>query len=153
RLSGLLADNERGRLPRLLGLTFHQHRDFDRALRQLGRGGGAGPEREKLDAAYAIGRSYFWQGRFPPAAIVFGQIAERAAPEDRAIALYQQGRSYELMEQPRNAAESFRKSYLSCPAGDLAPAALLAGLRLDWRGGNEAGARALYSLLAANREW
>src|SRR5688500_11448237 len=37
RLAGLVSDRERGRLPLLLGLVFHQHRDFERALTQLHR--------------------------------------------------------------------------------------------------------------------
>ena len=35
RLSGLISDGERGRVPMLLGLTFHQHREYGRALNLL----------------------------------------------------------------------------------------------------------------------
>src|SRR5215213_9071761 len=70
RLVDLVSESESGRLPMLLGLTFHQHREFDRALRHLKRSLGEGNAlagRDDFEARYALGRSHFWQGRYAPA--------------------------------------------------------------------------------------
>lgn len=158
RLVDLVSDSESGRLPMLLGLTFHQHREFDRALRHLKRSLGEGNAlagRDDFEARYALGRSHFWQGRYAPAVEVFGSLVERAAtPEQKARALYQQGRSYELLGSWKNASASFRLSYLAEPRGvEWAAAALLSAMRLEWRANNEAGALPLYDLLAAEPAW
>jgi len=158
RLSGFVADSERGRLPMLLGLTFHQHRDFDRALLHLRRAFGrpdALSPREVFEARYAAGRAQFWQERFGQAAVSFGELAgQTEVPEQRARALYQQGRAYELIGQWKNAGASFRLAYQAEPLGtEWAAAALLSALRLEWRSGNEAAALPLYDLLATRREW
>jgi soluble lytic murein transglycosylase len=158
RLEALVSESESGRLPMLLGLTFHQHREFDRALRHLKRSLGDGNAlagRDDFEARYAVGRSHFWLGRYAPAVEVFGDLAERAAtPEQKARALYQQGRSYELLGSWKNASASFRLSYLAEPQGfEWAAAALLSALRLEWRAGNEPGALPLYDLLAVEPAW
>jgi soluble lytic murein transglycosylase len=158
RLENLVSESESGRLPMLLGLTFHQHREFDRALRHLKRSLGEGNAlagRDDFEARYALGRSHFWQGRYAPAVEVFGDLVERAAtPEQKARALYQQGRSYELLGSWKNASASFRLSYLAEPQGvEWAAAALLSALRLEWRANNEAAALPLYDLLAAEPAW
>lgn len=158
RLEDLVSDSESGRLPMLLGLTFHQHREFDRALRHLKRSLGEGNAltgRDDFEARYALGRSHFWQGRYAPAVEVFGDLALRATtPEQKARALYQQGRSYELLGSWKSASASFRLSYLAEPQGvEWAAAALLSALRLEWRANNEAAALPLYDLLAAEPAW
>lgn len=157
RLTSLVSAGERGRAPMLLGLAFHQHREFELALRhlRLALGGrDALSEQEAQEIRYAQARSHFWQERFGPAALLFGEIAETArTPAERARALYQQGRSYELLGHWGLASKSFRLSYLSDPRGEWAPSALLSALRLDWRGGREPDAAALYELLLGRREW
>lgn len=157
RLAGLVSAEERGRTPMLLGLAFQRHRDFERALRHLRLALGSRDglsERETLEARYAQARSHFWQGRYSPAAFLFGEIAENArTPAERARALHQQGRSYELLGHWSVAAKSFRLAYLSDPRGELSAPSLLAALRLDWREGREADAAALYALLLGRREW
>lgn len=157
RLSSLVANGERGRTPMLLGLAFHRHRDFERALHhlRLALGGRSElSEREALEIRYAQARSHFWQERYGPAALLFGEIAETSrSPLERARALYQQGRSYELLSQWGLASKGFRLAYLSDPRGEWAAPSLLAALRLDWRSGREGEAATLYELLLGRREW
>lgn len=158
RMEGLVSESESGRVPMLLGLTFHQHREFERALRHLKRSLGEGNAlsgRDDFEARYAIGRSHFWLGRYAPAVEVFGDLVERAAtPEQKARALYQQGRSYELLGSWKSASASFRLAYLAEPQGtEWAAAALLSAMRLEWRAGNEPAALPLYDLLAAEPAW
>jgi soluble lytic murein transglycosylase len=157
RLAGLVSEEERGRTPMLLGLAFHQHHDFERALRHLRLALGEQSslsEREALEARFAQARSHFLQERYGPAALLFGQIAENAhTPAERARALHQQARSYELLGLASLASKSFRLAYLSDPRGDLAAPSILAALRLDWRSGREADAASLFELLLGRREW
>ncbi len=157
RLAGLVSAEERGRAPMLLGIAFQRHRDFERALRhlRLALGGRESlSERETIEARYAQARSLFWQERYGPAALLFGEIAENAPnPLERARALYQQGRAYELFGQWGLAGKSFRLAYLSDPRGEWSAPSLLAALRLDWRAGREADAASLYELLLGRREW
>jgi soluble lytic murein transglycosylase len=157
RLAVLVSDGERGRMPMLLGIAFQRHSDFERALRhlQMALGGESRlSAREELEARYAQARAHFWQERYGPAALLYGQIAESVtAPAERARALHQQGRSYELLSQWGLASKSYRLAYLSDPRGEWAAPSLLSALRLDWRSGREADAAALYELLLGRREW
>ncbi|HVR95902.1 MAG TPA: transglycosylase SLT domain-containing protein [Thermoanaerobaculia bacterium] len=157
RLAGISAENEGGKLPLLLGLAFHQHREWERALqhlrRALGRNGLS--DREVYDARYALGRSQFWQERYTQAVITFNELVARArTPEQQARALYQRGRAYELLGQWPSAAASYRMAYRAEPEGqEWAAASLFAALRLEWRSGQEPRAEELYRLLASRREW
>jgi soluble lytic murein transglycosylase len=157
RLDMLVSDSEGGRMPLLLGLVFHQHRDFERALVHLHRALDPAEglnEREASEGRYAQGRSHFWLERYAPAAVVFGGLATMAhRPEDRSRALYQQGRSYELLGQWSLAGESFSRAYLAQPEGEWAAAALFSSLRLRWRSGAEADTAAYYDVLSSRREW
>ncbi|MES1242966.1 MAG: transglycosylase SLT domain-containing protein [Acidobacteriota bacterium] len=157
RLDMLVSDSEGGRLPLLLGLVFHQHRDFERALAHLHRALDPAEglsEREIAEGRYAQGRSLFWLERYAPAAIVFGGLATVSRrPEDRSRALYQQGRCYELIGQWMLAAESFSRAYLAQTDGEWAAAALFSSLRLRWRSGAETDTQAFYDLLTSRREW
>lgn len=157
RLAGLVSDRERGRLPLLLGLVFHQHREFERALTHLQRAldPAAGlAEREASEGRYAQGRSHFWMERYAPAAVVFGSLAHPSRrPEDRSRSLYQQGRSYELLGRWNLAAESFRRAYMAQPEGEWSAAALFSILRLRWRSGAETQVSDIYDLLTSRREW
>lgn len=144
-----------GRIARLVGLAFHQHREFGLALEHLRRalGGSAATERERSEARYALARSHFWEGRYPQAAAVFGELAGEGTAEDRARALYQQGRCYELMGQWQQAVAAFRLAVRSSPDGEWAAPALLSAMRLDWRAGDEAAALATFAVLASRPEW
>ncbi|HEX6865472.1 MAG TPA: transglycosylase SLT domain-containing protein, partial [Thermoanaerobaculia bacterium] len=157
RLGGLVSEREGGRLPLLLGLVFHQHRDFERALTHLHRALDPAEglsEREVSEGRYAQGRSHFWQERYAPAAVVFGGLASLSRrPEDRSRSLYQQGRSYELLGEWDLAAESFRRAYMAQPEGEWSAAALFSILRLRWRSGAENQVSDIYDLLTSRREW
>jgi soluble lytic murein transglycosylase len=161
RLAGLVGDGERGRVPLLLSMTFFEHREFDRSVRQLahlfglvGVKGKPPSTRELAEARYALGRADFWQGRFESAARTFGEVAD-AAPNaaERARALLQQGRAYELLGDRKRAVASFRLAFLAEPGGEWAAPSLLATLRLEWRGGNEASGVSVLSMLGSRAKW
>lgn len=156
-LDALVSENEGGRMPLLLGLAFHQHRDFDRALSHLHRAldpAGGLSEREASEGRYAQGSTHFWRESYASAAVVFGGLASLShRPADRASALYQQGRSYELLGQWTLAAESFSRAYLAQPEGEWAAVSLFACLRLRWRSGAETDTEAFYDLLTSRHEW
>lgn len=159
RLAALMPEAERGRLPMLLGLTFHQHREFERALRflrlALGPGEAALSDEETFETRYAAARALFWQDRFQPAAIAYRQLLPLArTPEQRARAYYQQARSLELLGAWNQAAAAFRRSYLAEPNGrEWAGAALVSALRLEWRGNREEQAAPLFEILASRPEF
>lgn len=170
RLAALTADGERGRVPLLLSMTFFEHREFDRSVRQLahvfgtpaapGAPGATGGKprppspRELAEARYALGRADFWQGRFEAAARTFGEVAEGApSAAERARALLQQGRSYEMMGDWKRAVASFRLAFLAEPGGEWAAPSLLATLRLEWRSGNETTAASVLSMLGSSPQW
>ncbi len=145
-------------LARAVGTAFHRHRLFDRAIKYLTHALENDPsslDAEELDEAlYALARSYFWEEKYLIAASHFGQLAARARTNrDKARALYQQARCYELYGRWREAANNFRFAYLAEPAGRWADPALLAALRLEWRIGDEEPALELYGLLGSRREW
>ena len=157
RLAGLVSENEGGRLPLLLGLVFHQHREFERALTHLRRALDPAEglsDKEVSEGRYAQGRSHFWLKHYAPAAVVFGSLAHLSKrPEERSRSLYQQGRSYELLGEWKHAAESFRRAYLTEPEGEWSAAALFSILRLRWRTGAENQVSDVYDLLTSRREW
>jgi soluble lytic murein transglycosylase len=162
RLAALTTAGERGRVPLLLSTTFFEHREFERSVRQLaqalGAAGGKGRSpspREVAEARYALGRADFWQGRFELAAKTFGEAAEGAAPSaaERARALLQQGRSYEMLGDWKRAVASFRLAFLAEPGGEWAAPSLLATLRLEWRTGNDATGASVLSMLGSRAQW
>ncbi len=167
RLAALTADGERGRVPLLLSMTFFEHREFDRSVRQLahvlgtpGAPGAPGAKsrspspRDLAEARYALGRADFWQGRFEPAAKTFGEVAEGApSAAERARALLQQGRSYEMLGDWKRAVASFRLAFLAEPGGEWAAPSLLATLRLEWRTGNDATAASVLAMLGSSPQW
>jgi soluble lytic murein transglycosylase len=154
-LAGRLADPERGRLRVLLGKTFLQHRELERAVAQLKLAFGQGlAGREAFEARLTQGRAQLAAGNYGAAAVIFGELAQRTGTAaERAEVLYQQGRCYELLGRPQNAAASFRLAYRAEPQGEWAAAALFSSLRLEWRAGGEAAALELFAALAAQRLW
>jgi soluble lytic murein transglycosylase len=165
RLAPLVADAERPRVPLLLSMTFFEHREFDRSVRQLahvfasiglsiGARGRAPSAHELAEARYALGRADFWQGRFATAAATFGEVAEGApSAAERARALLQQGRCHEMTADWQRAAASFRLAFLAEPAGEWAAPALLGALRVDWRTGGEAAGASLLGILGSSPKW
>jgi soluble lytic murein transglycosylase len=159
-LQTLVTTTERGRVPLLLGLTFFDHREFERSLRQLGHilgteGSGKPPSAHELtEAKYALARCHFWQGRYLQAAQVFHELAESArAASDRARNLLQEARCYEMAGQRERAAATFRLCFLAEPDGDQSPTALISQLRLEFRNGNESAALPLFETLSAHPAW
>jgi soluble lytic murein transglycosylase len=161
RLAGLAGDSERGRIPLLLSMAFFEHRDFARSVHQLaqifaavGVKGHSPSAHELAEARYALGRADFWQGRFEPAARTFGEVAETApGTSERARALLQQGRSYEMLGDWKRAVASFRQSFLAEPGGEWAAPALLSALRLEWRSGEETTGAAILAMLSSSPKW
>jgi soluble lytic murein transglycosylase len=156
RLVALLPEGQGGRPAFLLGLVFHQHREWEPALRWLraALAGGGLSTAQRHEARYAIGRSWFFRDEHARAAAAFGDLAQRAAaPEERARAFYQQGRAAELLGQWPLATTIFRLVYSTSPNGEWAAPGLLAALRLHRRTGQEEAALDLYTLLLSRREW
>ncbi len=150
----------------LLGLTFHRHRLFRKAIVYLEQGLGGRPaegaaggrsgatDQSRREALYALARSYFWLGEYREAAVRFAELAaERDGGEEAARDLFQQGRSLELGGDWSDASASYRRAFLADSGSRWTGAALLAALRVEWRGGNEAGALELLPLLAARPGW
>lgn len=158
RLAGLIPEEENGRAPMLLGLTFHLQQEFTRAQMLLRRALGRGDALSQEDTREILNiqaHGQLFQQRYGPAAVLFGEVAQGARSlRERARALYQQGRCYELMGQwMPAAARSFRAAYAADPSGDWSAPALLSALRLEWRSGNEASAATLFYTLAGRPEW
>lgn len=138
----------------LVGLTFHQHRQFDLSILYLERlaprlGGGRTVRSDReLDALYALARGYFWRDQFAVAADRFADLAPRTRDlAERARVLYQQARSLELAGDWTGADAAFRRTFLTDRQGELAGPAVLSALRLEWRGGREAPALHLLGIL------
>src|SRR5262249_12152506 len=118
RLARLVPETERGEVPRLLGLTFEQHREFDQALAQLQRAAAPparspGPPHAGAPPAFKPPspppRAPFWRGRFSTASVLFRDLAKRTAnPEQKAAALYQEARSFELLGHWKTASATFQ---------------------------------------------
>jgi soluble lytic murein transglycosylase len=156
-LARLVGDGATDDEDRLLGLAFHQHRDFEAAVRYLAPlvasfdGDLVG---DRFELAYTLVRSRFWQEQFAAAARGYAALAARTSdPRLVARALYQQGRCHELLGDAPQAAATYRRVYRVRPQGDLADAALIGAMRLEWRGGQEERALDLYRLLRSRRGW
>ena len=153
RLAGLATAPADGRVERFVGLALHAHREFDRAARHLEQalaGPAASHDGGEYELRYALQRGHFWQGRYRAAAGGFGALARDARdPQRVADALYQEGRSLELVGDWSAAAATFRRSFLAHPRREDAPLALFAALRLEWRDGREAQALEAYRALTA----
>jgi soluble lytic murein transglycosylase-like protein len=157
RVAALVGERPPPGIARLLGLVFHQHRDFDRAIAYLGPlvARFAGPlSGERYEIAYTLVRSRFWQERYAQAAAGFAALAARTRePVLIAQSLYQQGRCHELIGEWPEAASTFRRAYRADPQGRFADAALIGALRIEWRNGQEERALGLFDLLTGRRQW
>jgi soluble lytic murein transglycosylase-like protein/TolA-binding protein len=158
RVAALPTPGDAKKVYGLLGVTFHRHREFERSahfLQQVVISFSAElRERESFETLYQLSRSHFWQGHYRLAAERFGELAEQAQEsEERAQALYQQARSYELLGDWQAAARNFRRAYLANPNGNWAGPALLSALRLEWRTGREQAADELLPVLKSRYQW
>lgn len=140
-----------------IGITLHQHRDFERSSQLLDRAFATAElpqllETSSFDQRYARARNDFWVGNYRAAAAAFGALAERTViPDKKSDALYQEGRCHELVRDWTRASASFRRAYLADPQGEWGPQGLLAAIRIEWRAGNEASALEALRLLLASR--
>jgi tetratricopeptide (TPR) repeat protein len=152
RLARMVSPGERGALPLLLGLTFQQHREFERAAPLLAQAlaqRSALSAKEAFAAQLALGRSELAQQRYREASMTFNSLVERARTADEKAESYSlQGRAFEAAGLWSAADVSYRAAYRAEPGGGAwrAPA-LLAALRIEWRSGREAPALALYEQL------
>ncbi len=141
----------------LLGRAFHWHRRFEQSIVYL-QGAtaslGANLGGQAFDNVYTLVRGRFWQEDFPAAAAGFADLAGRAGDRGhQALALFQEARAEELAGLRVQAAATYRRAYLADPLAQTADSALAGAMRLEWRGGAEASAEEVYSLLVARRQW
>ncbi len=151
---------ENSRWDLLIGLSFHNHREFARAIEHLSRVTARLPQargispREAFESRYALARSHFWEERFALAADLFGALASTTTdPSRRAQALYQQGRCFELLDSWDVASAVFQRVYQAEPGGSWADAAVISYLRLQWLLGHENEALQAYQALLTHREY
>ncbi len=158
RLAASQPGERRARSHLLLGLTFYNHREFERAiyhltrtLEQLPTATGVS-RREAFECRYALARSHFWMGRYTSAAATYEALAaDTPSAARRAQVLYHRARCLELLGSWQDASAGFRSAYKTEPDGRWSGASLIATLRLEWLQGHEAEALAAYRLLGARR--
>lgn len=154
RIRPTRSPTEQGEIHRLLGLTYHHHREYDRsipyleqALAVLTEGRRIGSD-EEWEARYALARGYFWREQFQIAARRFEELAIRARNlEERSQALYQQARCLELANDWEGADAVFRRTYSTLTSGRYAGPALLSAARIEWRTNHPREALELYARL------
>lgn len=159
RVAALPADQAGGRVALLLGMAFHHNRDFARSsgflepeLRRMGGLALAGPS--GYEARYALARNHFWTGQYRAAALAFEELAQTSSePAQRGQALYQSGRSLELLGEWSAASATFARAFQVDPSGENAPFALFAALRIEWRSGHEPAALGFMDQLGRERRW
>jgi soluble lytic murein transglycosylase len=152
RLQALSGDGPHGGLARQVGLAFFHQRAFEEALAPLREAAAAAPT--QWETHYAIARSLFWLRRYAEAVNRFEALLVIArTPEQRADALFQKGRCEELAGRWPEAVLAYQRSREAEPEGGWAAASLMAGLRLLWRQGDEAGALVLYDWLRERGSW
>jgi len=158
-LPGALTDSPRA--PLLIGMAFHNNREFERSTDYLDRGlASLDPETLTLDVEevfgyrYASARGFFWLRRYREAALRFQELAEVAHTNDlRADCHYQAARSRELTGDWKMASAAYRQAYLADRTGDWSGAALLSALRIEFRGGYESEALELFEVLRSRLAW
>ncbi|MEZ5332911.1 MAG: transglycosylase SLT domain-containing protein [Thermoanaerobaculia bacterium] len=139
-------------LARQIGLALYNQRSFEAALAPLRTAAREAPT--SWEVHYAVARSLFWLARYDEAVESFeGLLAVARTGEQRADALFQQGRCHELAGHWSAAITSYRRADEAEPQGGWAAASLLARVRLVWRQGDEAGALTLYDRLGERGSW
>lgn len=159
RLAAMVSEAERGRVPMLMGITFHFHGESGRALRHLLQARGPADSilsgRDAYEAQLMTGLSMMAEQRFAEASLAFARLTTLArTPTDQARAYYHEGLAHELRGAWPAASSRFRAAYQAEPAGmTWAAPALAAALRVDWRSGAEAAALSFYQRLTTRPEW
>ena len=159
RIAGWSPAEKATRTHLLLGLSFHQHREFTTAIQHLARAkvrlasATDVTAREAFDCRYALARSHFWQERYGVAAAAFGALLKTTLnPTRRAQVIFQRARSLELAGVWEQAAVTFDQAYRLDPAGRWADASLIGNLRLEWLAGRESEALSALERLIARRK-
>jgi tetratricopeptide (TPR) repeat protein len=146
-----------GSISRLLGITFHRHREFSQSILFLDRSLQLQQEQATgaaFEEGYAQARNLFWRARYQEAEANFTQLAGLTkTSEDRARTLYQRARSIEMKGDWRRAAAAYDAVAELDSISDWTPAGLFASLRLLWRSGHEEEAYNRYKTLISNRRW
>lgn len=146
----------------LVGLTFHDHREFPQSSWILDTVFSAVPPeasdgsltRAEFESRYARVRNDFWQAHYSHASAGFTRLAAQARdPEQQAQAWFQLGRCQEIEGDWSASSTSYRRAYSTDPDGGWASAGLLAAMRLEWRSGLENSALEAYELLRSKRSW
>lgn len=144
----------------LVGLTLFEHREFERAIGFLESplilvdATAATRGFDADEARFALARSYFWLGDYAAAEDRFAELAERTAqPGVAAQALYQRGRSFELLGMWEEAIATFHRAAVVEPAGSWAAAATVSAMRLEWRQGREGAALASFEKIRKVGRW
>jgi soluble lytic murein transglycosylase len=145
----------------LIGLTFFQNREFERAIpflvASLEDSEAATRDVRKVDRAdilFSLARSHYWQGQFASAIQTFTQAAMEETESDKtARALFHRGRSHALQGDWDAAVASFAEAAAAAPRDSWAAAALISGMRLEWRQGREESALASFQQLRSRRSW
>ena len=160
RIAGWSPAEKDTRTHLLLGLCFHQHREFTTAIQHLARAkvrlssASNISAREAFDTRYALARSHFWQQRYSVAAAAFGALLKTTQnPTRRSQVIFQRARSLELGGSLTQAAATFDQAYRLDPSGRWADAALIGNLRLEWLLGREKEALAALEKLLARRKF
>ena len=144
-----------------VGLTFFEHREFERAIPYLEAAGEdpVGATRTirgiaEDDVRYALARSFFWLTDYARAIELF-DAQGRSSTDSRAAAraLFQSGRSHALAGDWDGAVARYGETVDIDPTGPWAAAALISSLRLEWRQGREDSALASLSRLLKVNRW
>ncbi len=144
-----------------IGLTFHHHREFERAVPFLDRGiaaingGNSGLSGvDRADALYSLARSYFWLADYPKAAAIFSEVAlEENSSSRRTRAYFQQGRCWELHGDWPAASRSYHQAFAITPTSTWTSAAILSAMRVEWLRGSETTALELLTSLRSRGDW
>ncbi|HUP23379.1 MAG TPA: transglycosylase SLT domain-containing protein [Thermoanaerobaculia bacterium] len=152
-LDGLLDGPPATEVAELLGIAFHQHRQFERSLAHLQSvvdlGTPVSTSRD-FDRRFRFARGNFWLERFDVAASRYADLARQSpTPRHAAQAHYHRGRSLELAGRFPLAITAFREAYATQPDGSFAAASLLAAIRLEWLLDRPEDALTLFEVLRA----
>lgn len=140
-----------GRTLLLIGTSFYEHRDFEKAIPFLNVAiarlvsGRDLPAPRYWQARYALGRSLFWLERYAEAEVAFEALARSSTTAgDRSQALFQKGRSLELLALDKqhaarreDAVRAYAEILQLMPLGRWSEAASIAKSRLDWLAGRQ----------------
>jgi soluble lytic murein transglycosylase len=144
-------------LSRLIGLTFHAHREFELAELHLTKAIQQGSQLKSdslFESRYSLARSQFWLAKYDLAARLFHDLAATARkPVQRAQSRFQEARCYELSGIWAKAASAYLESRDEDPHGAWSGAAQMAALRIYRLEGDLDRADEILELLGQRQSW